>query len=311
VASEAVHGFGKTLCALALWSLLFGFASASVDVEPRSSVKDGAWLLRQLKALADDEAFLSLDKVGTALSFTLDGTSHEIVPQPPNCSNPHSDKSRIVTDYLIKNSWYRLTSEGLPHMKFPGAFINPPGEVGDPQIAYHIMKTASCSGKFDVANRSSAEISFSGLPAFACLSPSDLKNQLHAEYQMGTDGVSVSTYQAVANDQFGTRITFFFRMGAVCALSAQIEQDSEFSYRYLRAAAKFKDCTKHVDHDFCATHPPFSWGEGDKIDEMNEAAAKVCGGLDSFYEKEPPSGDAPPAQPPYWSVPHRTPCDGK
>jgi hypothetical protein len=294
-----------TLIAL---SLAFGFSIGGC-ADPQPTPKNAEWLLAHLKFLIDEGKLFDTVAVGKVLDINLQGKETEMVRQPADCSNPHSDKSDLLQKFEVSAVWFKESSEGVPHMKYPGISINPAGAVGEPRIFYKVFKTTNCSGKFTLPVQESARIEFTGLSTFACLTAHDLANSLHTEFQMATDGVSLSVYRPKPNDRFGGSIEFLFRFGAPCAISATLTQDEAAGYRALRAMAKFKACTDRADRAFCATHPSFTWGEGDKIDEMQESAVKICGGFDSFYKKESLSGEPPPPPPPRQFP--ATPCSGK
>jgi hypothetical protein len=100
--------------------------------------------------------------------------------------------------------------------------------------------------------------------------------------------------QGRQGDDSGTRLTFVFRAGASCALSAEVRQDQEAGLRYRRASYRYSKCREPSDREFCLMHPNVSWSNGEAIDEMNIQADKRCGTVDSLYRQEPNSGISPP-----------------
>jgi hypothetical protein len=275
------------------------------------SNKDGSWLLLRLRKIADKGSLFSADETGAELDLKWKATERETLKQPPDCRNPYFDRSRIVTTYEATQSWYKPTAEGIAHMKIPGAFINPPGESGDAKMTYTVSRSTNCTGNFKIMNRTVATLEFGGLPAFACITGDQLRHLMNAEYLPATDGVGSFHYKGNVDDDYGTSVEFAFRMGAPCALAATVTQDQNAGYRRQRAFIKFRACGDAADHKFCSNHAPFTWADGDVQDEMANSEVAACGGLSSFYENEPASGQSPPPSPARPMIPRATPCSGK
>jgi hypothetical protein len=102
-------------------------------------------------------------------------STEERIKQPADCTDPYFDQSVIVTEYKTSNTWHKNTPDGGTHMKFLGAFINPPGQAGDPQMVYSVDTSVHCTGNFNLTRRISAKLAFDGLSGFACFTTSDLK----------------------------------------------------------------------------------------------------------------------------------------
>jgi hypothetical protein len=111
--------------------------------QPKLSEENAAWLLAQLKSLVDNGRFFDANAVSGTLHLKLQGTEKEMLQQPADCSNPYSDKSLLRTNFEVAADWFKESSEGVRHMKFPAAFINPAGEVGD--LAIHQFRRVSQS----------------------------------------------------------------------------------------------------------------------------------------------------------------------
>jgi len=123
---------------------------------------------------------------------------------------------------------------------------------------------------------------------------------------MATDGVYLVQYKGRLDDDSGTTLTFNFRAGVECALAADITQDQEKGLRYRRAQYKYQTCREVTDREFCAVHPDVAWGDRKMLGEMEVAATKKCGTVDSIYLDEPATGVAPPLLP---RRIRRSPCD--
>jgi hypothetical protein len=275
------------------------FASA------QPSQKNGHWLLDGLKTLADEGALFDPPRVETILSLEIVPSEQQVISQPPDCSNAYADRSRIVVTHSSEPIWLKPSPEGVQDMKIPAFAINPAGVSGSPKFSFQQTEIKNCSGKFRLNETRQARLSIDGLPSFACFSREYLVQALHARHHDATDGVDLVDYAGLTNDEIGTNLQFWFRAGANCALSAEITQSTDKGYRYLRAMAKWTACKKSENRKFCAANGPISWSDGSKIDEMEQAAVKACGGLTSFYEAEPASGEVPRVIPRGIA---RTPC---
>jgi hypothetical protein len=112
-----------TLIAL---SLAFGFSIGGC-ADPQPTPKNAEWLLAHLKFLIDEGKLFDTVAVGKVLDINLQGKETEMVRQPADCSNPHSDKSDLLQKFEVSAVWFKESSEGVPHMKYPGISINPAG----------------------------------------------------------------------------------------------------------------------------------------------------------------------------------------
>ena len=77
-------------------------------------------------------------------------------------------------------------------------------------------------------------------------------------------------------------------------MSAEIRQGYKLGYRYQRAAAKWQACYDATKHPYCALNGPITWGDGKKLDAVEEAGITSCGSIPSYYDKEPVFGPPPP-----------------
>jgi hypothetical protein len=147
---------------------------------------------------------------------------------------------------------------------------------------------------------------FYPLPPFVCISAEDIRKGLpRSHFIMATDGVSEMRYDGHLDDDSGTMLSFRFRAGADCALSADIEQSQRSGLRYLRALSKFRSCSAAVDKKFCAERAPGGW-DGAAFDEMERNRSRSCGTVNALYLKEPRSGEVPPSETPPKAL--GTPC---
>jgi len=92
-----------------------------------------------------------------------------------------------------------------------------------------------------------------------------------------------------------------------CALGAGLKQGQEDGLRYRRALYRYLLCRAPSDREFCSAHGNFSWGDSESLKKMAEQVYERCGTVNSFYVKEPATGEAPPALlQPF----RRSPCEG-
>ena len=193
------------------------------------------------------------------------------------------------------------------HLDVPAVTINPATVTGDPELTYQIIHFVYCSEWPRLHDGMQAALTFNGLPAFTCLTPSNIRSAIpEAEFVMATDGVYLVQYKGRLDDDSGTTLTFNFRAGVECALAADITQDQEKGLRYRRAQYKYQTCREVTDREFCAVHPDVAWGDRKMLGEMEVAATKKCGTVDSIYLDEPATGVAPPLLP---RRIRRSPCD--
>ena len=106
-----------------------------------------------------------------------------------------------------------------------------------------------------------------------------------------TDGVSLYVYQGRLDDNVGTEVQFFFRLGA-CALSADIMQDQTAGLRDDHAEALTIAVFARIMSSVLFTGPSpeatdLPWGEMEKYTDG------VCGTIDSLYKRDTEKGTLP------------------
>jgi len=118
----------------------------------------------------------------------------------------------------------------------------------------------------------------------------------------------MSVYQGRLGDDSGTTLTFLYRAGVPCALSAEVKQDQEDGLRFRRAFYKYQTCRSRSDQGFCSTHPDISWNDREMLSEMGKQALEECGTPNSHYLEEPATGLPPPPLPERSGF--KSPCPG-
>jgi hypothetical protein len=193
------------------------------------------------------------------------------------------------------------------HVPVPAFTINPATVTGDPELSYEIIHYAYCAEWPRLQDGRKATLTFNGLPAFNCLKPSQIRAAIpEVKLIVATDGVYLVEYRGRLDDTSGTTLTFNFRAGVACALSARVSQDREDGLRYRRAQLKFETCRVAADREFCSAHPDFAGSDNEMLAEMNRQAVAKCGNVNTIYLKEPATGARPPPLP---KRPRRSPCD--
>jgi hypothetical protein len=154
-----------------------------------------------------------------------------------------------------------------------------------------------------------ANVTFNGLPAFACFTPATIEAEIpEIRRVLATDGVSIMRLDGRIDDDSAVTVSFGFRAGAACALSAEIIQDQEKGLRYLRALSKYEACRRPSDREFCSKHPNMAWSDRELLREMVIQAYQRCGTVNTFYVKEPATGQP---SPPTLRSRKSSPCDDR
>ena len=273
--------------------------SKGIALENQTDVRP--FFFQRLKAAADTGDFFDPLSISKILQIDFRIETSESVPQPADCSKVSNFSSFLTTKALAESSWYRVLPSGIGSMEVPAAFINPASKTGDAKLTYTITRKILCSDccGLGLIDSTSARISFSGLPSFACISSKDIERFMpDAKPVAATDGVSLYVYQGRLDDNVGTEVEFFFRLGAPCALSADIMQDQTAGLRDGRAVSKRFNCRVRAYHEFCAVHGPFPGSDGFTWGEMEKYTDGVCGTIDSLYKRDTEKGTLPPPVPP-------------
>lgn len=275
-------------------------------IPPPPETGRAEWLLGRIKAVADEGALFEPDKVARLLSLSLKPGEAEMRAPFSNCGNPYDGSSETRHYVPQEPNWYFASPEGVPHMQRPGFTINPPAVMRDPAFSYSVSKHKSCTGRSEPKEYTDARIDFSYISGYACITPQVLNRVLpQAEEGRGTDGAMPYFYSGKFDDRTWTKVNFSFFFGTECLIGVTIDQSEMTGKRFLRARSKFQECKRQAELEYCSGREPFSWSEGDKIEAMDNFAFGKCGTMNSYFQKEPLSGEEPPPVPRHtWS-----PCD--
>jgi hypothetical protein len=279
-------------------------AGAPVDA---SAVKSS--LVARIHKIADSGQLGEASAVGAMLDLAFEATVED-KNLPGNCNDPGELRSIKTTRYKVRGpNWYRRSAAELKDMNVPAFAINPATVVGEPALKYETLRSAACTDRFRLQDHAETHLTFRNLSSYVCLSPGDVRKLLpSASFVPGTDGVSLIRYDGAVDGRAGTTVEFWFRAGAPCALSAEIEEDDLAGFRYRRAELKYLACAGPAIRSYCGSHPPIAWSDSEAVDAMMKHADKTCGTVDALYKKEPAEGDPPPGA--IVRRGHPTPCEG-
>jgi len=270
-----------------------GNAPEAADTTDASSVQ--AVFLGRLQDLALTGQLFDTNATAATLGLRLQESTQEVQLPFPDCRDGTKATAHVTTVSASDNSWFHALPSGAGHISVPAFTINPATMSGDPTFEYKIFHSLQCTESRRLRDHTDAVLSFAGLPAFTCLTSANIQTALpKATLVEATDGVFMMELQGRQGDDSGTRLTFVFRAGASCALSAEVRQDQQTGLRYRRALYRYSKCRQPSDREFCSTHPNIGWSNSEAIDEMNLRADKRCGTVDSLYRQEPNSGISPP-----------------
>lgn len=247
----------------------------------------------RLKTITDDGRLFDIAATSEHLDISLHEEPTALQPDLELCTGKEgavgARKIKIVSD---QRSWYRNLPTGVPNMPVPGFIVNLPSGVGDATLKYEIRRVAPC-GNRPAFLGDEANLEFAGLPSFTCITYRDVRKYLpEAKPANATDGVSVYTYHGSASDETGTYASFTFRLGADCAVSANIVQSQKLGNRFLRARAQYQNCVVKAEQEACVNRNPAS-GYVTLLDQLRAHSIAVCGALADFYEQEPAQGSMP------------------
>lgn len=264
---------------------LLGTASCT----PPAPVGSGQWLLSGLERLTDEGDLFDPGRFEQILNLHVAVPSpKELYKQPADCSNPSSGRSLISAGFLTNPDWFKPTTQGVQNMLVPAFGINPGGVFGDQKLSYTDSTWRPCSEKsvFLAAERNS-ELTISGLPAFACYQRRDLELRFGVKDRLATDGVDIMSYTVADHDQRSASLTFQFRFGAPCALSARLSQGPTHGNRYKRARIKWQRCRENLENHYTRVHGPMNISDENTTYSRINATMATCGTLDSYYNRQP------------------------
>ena len=262
--------------------------------------------LNRLRQLAVHGDLLDSNSVAHLLGMKFN-EPRTVKGKPRDCGDGTTAWIDRIEIEPVPETWFKELPTGAGHIQVPAFMINPATTSGDPQFKYEIYHGVQCADWPRMRDKKEARVSFSGLPAFSCITGADIKKAIpEIRNSPASDGVFIMELDGRIDDDAATDLMFMFRAGVSCALGARLSQDPEKGHRYLRALAKYEACRDPSDREFCAKHPNIRRGDRELRKEMVMQAYRRCGLVNDFYLKEPRSGEPPPSRPDR----RRSPCDG-
>jgi hypothetical protein len=265
--------------------------------------------LTRLREVASEGKLFDPGTTGATLGLRFNSSSQEVPLPFPDCRDGTKATSHVTTVSVAGSSWFQTLPSGAGHIPVPAFTINLATVSGDPAIDYKIFHMSGCPVSRRLRDHTGAALAFNGLPAFTCLTPPNIREVIpETRLMQATDGVYMMGVEGRVSDDSGTGLTFYFRVGAQCALYVDIGQDVEAGLRYGRALYRYETCREPSDRDFCVTHSNIGWANSEAIDEMDHQADRRCGTIDALYAQEPTTGLPPP---PFTRRIRKEPCEGR
>lgn len=287
-------------------------AAAAVSLEKVPAQGRQAWLLDLLKSLADADALDDPAQVGALLGVKFDKS---VVTTSP--SHMESFARRFERDEYtpVTPTWfvagppgYATTGNWRPdgHSGFM-AGVDPVAKGGAVNFKYFESKRFGLPedpGRplaFDfVRDDTQVSILFYGLDRLTCITLGDLHKHFPGLVHMeGTDASAERyLYHAVSREDAGAVLSFTAPRQGECFTDASVLDFSAFGNRHLRAQAKLFRCIHQAATAFCAPHPSAALSAA-----FNTYARKQCGSLNTIFDAEPRTNQAPAEMPDYAGVP--------
>src|SRR5687768_6711285 len=223
-------------------------SNAPVDAASEQAAASST-ILSRVSQLATRGNLFEPDSVAQILDMKLNAQTETRAPR--DCGDGTATRMEITTVTPSEPSWFRELPSGAGHIDIPAFMINPAGKSGDPQFEYRVYHAVECRDWPRLRDHKTAQVTFNGLPAFSCLTPADIQREIPRIRPVpATDGVFIMQLDGRIDDDVAVTLSFVFRAGAACALSAGVGQDQQGGYRYLRAQAKYEACREPSDRDF-------------------------------------------------------------
>ncbi|MBN3851798.1 hypothetical protein G3N59_00270 [Paraburkholderia sp. Ac-20340] len=250
--------------------------------------------VQRLAAVADAGAMFDVSATMHVLDIGYRAQTSDAIPLPAECrtySDPKQETKTTVT--ADERSWYRSTNFGESKWTTAQALA-----VSPPSIRYTVDHTIRCTDRYLIQDGTEAHLQFTSLPAYACITQSDVYRALPAAHPAGGGmGIPVMTsfvgYSGRTNDDIGTRLTFTFRSNSPCAVQAEIQQSQEDGFRFQRALWGHQVCVAEEQHDYCVAHGGPSISQAD-LEGISAYVDAHCPTINAMYLKEPHSGQNPP-----------------
>lgn len=278
--------------------LIFSGAVLADSSAPNSELSRAQMVsefLSKLRLVVNSGRLDAPDDVGKLLELSFASTVVEEEPQPADCSQPMSFRSRkSTTSTITGTNWYRP----MQNLRAPGYSESPPftfDESYPTTVSYVTRRSQYCSDPHvGLRDRTETTLEFNNLPRFACIHLQDIVAQFPTSSpQPNQHEGRFYHYSGAKNDDSGSVITFWFRPMFACAMSARIEQSAERGLRYEKADAKFRTCRNRAMNRYRQDHPPITWTDPrdaetrtkyvQDISASDEYMLRMCGTFEEEY----------------------------
>src|SRR5262249_52918516 len=139
-----------------------------------------ATFLARLQRLADEGRLFDPDATARIIEMKLQGSTTEEAPPSLACGDGTMTRFRTTTVTASAPSWYRSLPSGAGRIEIPAVMVNPATVSGDPEFHYRIVRSSFCAERAvrSLQDRTEATAYFDGLPAFTCLTPSNISAEI-------------------------------------------------------------------------------------------------------------------------------------
>jgi hypothetical protein len=154
-------------------------------------------------------------------------------------------------------------------------------------------------------NDSQTTIIFYGINKLSCITLHDIQSFFPGIHHMeATDASSERyLYYPPPREESGNVLSFEAPEGQ-CVTEDTVQEFSGGGKRIKRAILKFAKCMQDAGTKFCKKYPDANPKTFKAYSELKTHLRERCGStLDSYYQKEPPSGEAPPEGINYFDLP--------
>lgn len=202
--------------------------------------------LAVVKYLADYVDLTDPVAVGRALQTTVSVRKQWSMPLD-DCKGSAATIQSTYIYAAASDFWYQPTPEGR-HFFVQGLPVLPGGQstdtmTGDPEFRYLVSKTTACSGQgHGMERRAEADMTFDGLPAYACITENDLKAGLPGgKVVWATDGFRPFEYYGRSIQDTGVYLEADNRE---CAFTIRMFQNEHYGKREMKVRDEIDTCKK-------------------------------------------------------------------
>ena len=290
------------LCKLALQPV---YAEPKVFAQPPDKGRQ-AWLLDMLKTIADTADWTDPAKVGAILGVKFDKT---VVTTGPSHMESFAKTFQRNEYTPAGKTWFAAGEPGYAstgNWKPDGgngfvAGVDPTAKGGQVNFKYFESR------RFDLAdddlilnphtahNDTQVTVIFYGIDKLSCITLKDIQTFFPRIHHMGSTDVSAERYfyYPPVGDESGNALSFEAPTGK-CVTEATVNEFSNWGKRIKRAERKLDVCLRAAGPAFCKGNPGAKpQSDYPTYEKLKVFLHETCGNLDTFYQKEPRTGEEP------------------